>query len=98
MLCHFVAGEAGRSAEARALASKLARLHACGGACHDARMAQAVGAADGPVAMQAREDAPACSRLDAGVWARMRDAEPLKRELQSSWRDDELAMQAQGKG
>eukprot|EP00962_Isochrysis_galbana_P019127 scaffold5569_cov116-Isochrysis_galbana.AAC.7 len=98
LLCKYAVGQAGRSAEARALASKLERLHACGGRCHDALMAQAVGGAEGPVGMEARVDAPDCSLLDAHTWARMRDAEPLRRELQSSWRDEDLAKRAQGKG
>jgi hypothetical protein len=48
--------------------------------------------------MEARVDAPACSMLDTAVWARMREAEPLKRELQESWRDEDLARRAKVKG
>jgi len=98
LLCKYVGGEPGRADEARALAAKLGRLHACGGRCRDVLLARAVGEAEaeGPVAEEVAADAPPCALLDAEVWAKMRESEPLKRELQASWGDEDLARQAGG--
>lgn len=94
MMCKFVAGEPGRSSEARSLASKVARLHACGGRCHDIHLARAVCETEGPVTVEAAVSAPDCPLLDVSAWAQLRESEALRRELRQSWSDENLAVRA----
>ena len=109
---HFLLGQADSSgaprlSEAKRLAKRVLKLHACGGAnsdqCRDALLATAVLAAEGPFS-QADADAllrvapDSCPALNSGtVWADIKARDKMHRELEESW-DTETHARLDAKG
>ena len=88
--------------EARRLAQRVLRVHACSAQpCRDAMLANAVLAAEGPFSLTAAEallsHAPdTCPLVDGRAWADARARDAMTRELQLSW-DEETHMRHQAK-
>ena len=81
--------------EARRLAQRVLRVHACSEhqACRDCLLASAVLSAEGPFSLAAAEPllshAPAtCPLIDGRAWADARARDSMTRELQASWDEE----------
>jgi len=79
--------------EGKRLATRVLRIHGCGGRCRDAMLASAVQAAEGPFsrddAQQLLAAAPeVCPTLKGEEWIRLKERDAMQRELQDSWDRD----------